>query len=386
MIGLYVLGLLLLGAAWKVGRGMYYLRKAKRLEAETAVIVARTEETKARTAATLAEQAAEIVAQGFVPEEQLDTENLMPVPADRTTVVAAIRSGDWQAGADWIEAAGRNWGERNHRVGVLATEAAETDTWLLAWQAARPGDPTAAVVSADAGVTLAWNVRGAASARHTTQEQFRLFHTALIKAQEAVHEAQRLADPADPVPYIAELRIGRGLAYSHDQFRDVWTEVVQRAPKVQMAWLQAQQFWCEKWCGTHELAEEFGREAVKRSEPGDLLSLIELRGYFERENRETDLDPDVYYKQPEIVAAATAALADLAAAPDPAAEQAVRLRHMLAWILYWQDRYEETVEQFRHIDGYCGIEPWMYQSGRKASFLKTRDYSVRQVTGNARNS
>ncbi|WP_371617589.1 hypothetical protein [Streptomyces sp. NBC_00454] len=105
-----------------------------------------------------------------------------------------------------------------------------------------------------------------------------------------------------------------------------------------------------------------------------------LRAYFERENREADLEPEVYYKQPEIVAAATAALADVAAAADPADRRAVRLRHMLAWVLYWQDRYEETVEQFRHIDGYCGIEPWLYHRRPKAVFLKTRDYSVRQVT------
>ncbi|MER5932955.1 hypothetical protein [Streptomyces sp. NPDC002054] len=380
MIGLYVLGLLLLGAAYKVIRGMYYLRKAKRLEAETAVIKARTEATKARTAELLAEQAAEIVAQGFVPGEEIDTEDYMPVPADRTSVVAAVRSGDWQAGAAWVEAAAQDWEERTHRVGVLAEEAANADAWLLAWQAARPGDPTAAVVAADAEVVLAWKLRGAAGSQHTTQEQFRLFHQALIKAQEAVHVAQRVADPADPVPYIVEVRIGRGLRYSHDQFRAVWAEVVKRAPKVQTAWIQAQQFWCAKWYGSHELAEEFGRKAVEQSEPGDLLSLILLRGYFEHEDRESDLNPDVYYKQPEIVAAATTALEDLAAAPDPADRQAIRLRHMLAWVLYWQDRYEETVEQFRHIDGYCGIEPWIYQSGRKASFLKTRDYSVRQVT------
>lgn len=383
MIGLYILGAVLLFGAYKVLRGVYFLRKAKRLEAETDRLNAQTAAIRAGTADDEAAAAAEIVALGFVPGDEIDTENLMPLSADRVAAVAAVRSGDWQAGADWIAEAGQDWEKRLHRVGVLSEEAADDDAWLLAWQAARPGDPTAAVVNADAAVGLAWKLRGAAGSQHTTQEQFRLFHHALGKAQEAAHEAQRIADPADPVPYIVELAIGRGLGYSHDRFRELWAEVVKRAPKVQTAWIQAQQFWCAKWYGSHELAEAFGREAVEGSEPGDLLSLILLRGYFEHENRENDLDPDVYYKQPEIVEAATTALADIAAAPDPADYRVVRLRHMLAWVLYWQDRYEETVEQFRHIDGYCGVEPWFYQPGRKSSFLKTRDFSVRQVTRKA---
>ncbi|MFJ8012935.1 hypothetical protein [Streptomyces sp. NPDC096339] len=383
MIGLYILGAMLLFGAFKILRGVYFLRKAKRLEAETDRLNASTEAIRARTADDEAAAAAEIVALGFVPGDEIDTESLMPEPADQAAAVTAVRSGDWQAGADWIAETGHDWEERLHRVGVLGEEAAEDDAWLLAWRAARPGDPTAAAVNADAAVTLAWKLRGAAVSQHTTQEQFRLFHQALGKAQEAVHEAQRVTDPADPVPYIVELRIGRGLGYSHERFRDLWEQVVKRAPKVQAAWIQAQQFWCAKWYGSHTLAQEFGREAVERSEPGDLLSLILLRGYFEHEDREEDLDPDVYYKQPEIVAAATTALADIAAASDPADRRVVRLRHMLAWVLYWQDRYEETVEQFRHIDGYCGVEPWFYQSGSKASFLKTRDFSVRRVTRGA---
>ncbi|MFD0378303.1 hypothetical protein [Streptomyces sp. NPDC127112] len=380
MFGLIILGVLLLGTAYKVLRGVYFLNKTKRLNAKIAILEAETAESKARTAALLAGQAAEIVAVGFVPGDEIDTEHSMPVPAAQTALVHAVRSGDWQAGVDWIAEAGQDWEERIHRVTVLSGEAAEDDTWLRAWQAARPGDPTAAAVDAEAAVALAWNLRGAAGAQHTTQEQFRLFRQGLLKAQEATHRAQRTADP---VPYIVEIRIGRGLGYTHEQFRGVWAEVVKRAPKSQVAWIQAQQFWCAKWRGSHELAQEFGREAVAGSEPGDLLSLILLRGYFEHENREPDLDPDLYYKRPEIIAAATTALADLAAAPDPFDRRAVALRHMLAWVLYWQNRYEETVEQFRYIDGYCGIEPWIFQPGAKASFLKTRDYSVRQVTPGA---
>lgn len=380
MIGLVIFGAMLAVGAYKLLRGVYFLRKTKRLNAQTAQIEAETAAIRARTAAGEAAAAAEVVAMGFVAADDIDTGRSMPEPAEQTALVARVRAGDWQAGADWVEAAGQVWEERHHRAGVLAAAGAEDGGWLPAWRAARPADPTAALVHAAAEVAVAWNVRGSLSSQHTTTEQFALFHDALLTARAAAHEAQRLADPADPVPYVNELPIARGLGYSYEQFQELWAEIVKRDPKMQSAWSGALQYWCAKWRGSHERAEEFGREAAAQGEPGDLLSLVLLRAHFEHENHEADLDPDVYYKQPEIVAAATAALADVAAAADPADRRAVRLRHVLAWVLYWQDRYEETVEQFRHIDGYCGIEPWLYQRGPKAVFLKTRDYSVRQVT------
>ncbi|WP_405489553.1 hypothetical protein [Streptomyces sp. NBC_00096] len=379
-MGLVILGCLLAVGAYKLLRAMYFLRKAKRLNARTAELQTEVDAIRARTAAGEAAAAAEVVGLGFVAAEDIDTTRYLPVPAGESAVLDAVRAGDWQAGADWIAAAGQVWEERHHRAGVLCEAAAEDDAWLLAWRAARPADPTAALVHAAAEVAVAWNLRGSLAGRHTTREQFALFHKALLGAREAAHEAQRLADPADPVPYVNELPVARGLGYPSEAFGQLWAEVVERGPKMQGAWSGALQYWCAKWHGSHERAEEFGREAAARGEPGDLLSLVLLRAHFEHENHEADLDPDVYYKRPEIVAAATAALADVAAAADPADRRVVRLRHMLAWVLYWQDRYEETVEQFRHIDGHCGIEPWIYQGRPKTVFLKTRDYSVRRVT------
>ncbi|MCX4715625.1 hypothetical protein OG818_07405 [Streptomyces virginiae] len=177
MIGLYILGAVLLFGAFKFLRGVHYIRKAKRLEAEIAVIEGRTEPLNADTAAVKAaqkaEKAAAVVALGFVAEADLDTENPAPVPPERTAVLEAVRSGDWEAGAACIEAAGKNWHERMERVRPLAEAAAEDDAWLLAWRAARPTDPTAALVDADTAIQVAWNVRGSQSGRRTTQEQFR---------------------------------------------------------------------------------------------------------------------------------------------------------------------------------------------------------------------
>ncbi|MEU9082116.1 hypothetical protein [Streptomyces sp. NPDC048357] len=376
MIGLYILGLLLAAAAFKFLRGVYFIRKAKRLEAEIGTLNAGTE---AIEAGRKAEKAAAVVALGFVAEADLDTENPAPVPPERTRVLEAVRSGDWEAGAAYIEAAGQDWQERMERVRPLAEAAAEDDAWLLAWRAARPADPTAALVNADTAIMVAWNVRGGQSGSRTTQEQFRLFHDLLVKAQEAAHEAQRLADPADPTPYIVEQPIGQGLGYSHERYRELWDQVVRRDPKVLWSHVSGLQYWCRKWRGSHELALAFARESAAAGKPGELLSLLPLIAYFEQETDEEDLAAETFFKEPEIVAAVDAALLDLAAAGDDH-PGAARIRHMLAYLLFWQDRDEQAVEQFRHIDGFIGALPWSYAGEPKRRYLYARDWAVGVAT------
>ncbi|MFD3802050.1 hypothetical protein ACFWSF_12570 [Streptomyces sp. NPDC058611] len=361
MIGLIILGVLLLGGAYKFFRAARQRRKHGNGGGGSA---------------------AAAVAAGFVPGDRLDTDHRAPVSADQTAAVDAAKAGDWESSAAWIEAAGKDWDERVRRVQVLSELAAQEDDWLLAWRKARPGDATAATVHADASVQVAWNVRGSLGARHTTQEQFRVFHQLIAKAQEAAHEAQRVADPADPVPYMVEQPIAMALGYSHERYRELWAEIVERDPKVLAAHVGALQYWCAKWRGSHEEALAFARASAAAGGPGDLLSLLPLYAYLEREMSEDDADPDVFYKQPEIVAAADAALADVAAVrPDD--QRSGRLRHMLAWVLYWQDRYPEAVEQFRVIDGYIGATPWTYSSDSRGRYLQARDFSVRKATQGA---
>ncbi|MFJ8160768.1 hypothetical protein ACIRBY_07525 [Streptomyces sp. NPDC096136] len=369
---LAVLGVLLLAVACWVLRGVYFIRKAKRLEAEIGALDARTDAARADEGAR---KAAAAVALGFVAEADLDTDHPAPVPAERRTVLEAARSGDWEAAAAYVEAAGQDWQERLERVRPLAEAAAEDDAWLLAWRAARPADPTAALVNADTSVMVAWNVRGSQSGSRTTQEQFRLFHQLLTKARADAHEAQELADPADPSPYVVEQAVAMGLGYSHEDYRQLWERITARAPRVLWSHVAGLQYWCAKWQGSHELAREYARASAAAGKPGDLLTLLPLMAYFEQEEWEDDLLPETYYKEPEIVAAVDAALADLAAAGN-AHPGAPRMRHFLAYLLFWQDRDAEAVEQFRHVDGYIGAAPWTYAGEPKRRYLYARDWAV----------
>ncbi|MFE4795665.1 hypothetical protein ACFRFL_11290 [Streptomyces sp. NPDC056708] len=85
---------------------------------------------------------------GLVPPDELDTADACaPDPRDEE-IRATVRSGDWRAGAAFLDEAGRDWQERYRRAAVLQDEAAADDAWLLAWRAARPKDAGAALVHA----------------------------------------------------------------------------------------------------------------------------------------------------------------------------------------------------------------------------------------------
>ncbi|MEU7551219.1 hypothetical protein AB0B01_02460 [Streptomyces sp. NPDC044571] len=373
MLGLIIFGLLLLGgAAYRFITARTKTRPAGTGAEKAAATDAEKAEKKAR-------EAAAVVALGFVAEADLDTENAQPVPPERTAAVAAVRAGDWAAGAAYVAAAGSDWEERWQRVRALAEVAAEDDAFLLAWRAEHPSDPTAALVDADAAVNVAWNVRGSQAGSRTTQEQFRLFRELLLRAQESAHAAQRLADPADPVPYMVEQPIAQGLGYPHEQYEELWAQITRRDPKILSAHTTALQYWCRKWRGSHELALAFARTSAAAGAPGELLSLLPLIAYFEQQTYEKDLKADVFLKEPEILAAVDAALADLAAASADD-RRAVRLRHLLAWMLWMQDRDEEAVAQFRHIDGYVGALPWNYAASPRNRYVTARDWCVREVT------
>ncbi|MGX1880912.1 hypothetical protein [Streptomyces sp. NPDC055287] len=174
-----------------------------------------------------------------------------------------------------------------------------------------------------------------------------------------------------------ELPLAVGLGYPHAEVERIWAEIEKRDPSHVDAQVSALQYWRAKWRGSHEMAEEFGRAAALEGVPGSLLTYISLYAYCEHEQGERDVDPDEFYKAPHIVAAVDAALVDVAAAPE--GRQTIRVRHMLAWTLYWQDRYEEAVEQFRHIDGWIGETPWDYAADPVKRYTDARDYCAARV-------
>ncbi|MEU6963215.1 hypothetical protein [Streptomyces chrestomyceticus] len=307
----------------------------------------------------------------LLPPNRQDTERPCADP-EADAVTEALVRGEWQTAAKVISAAGTDWEHRSHLVGVVAERAAEDDTWLRAWEAARPDDPDAAVVRASAQVTLAWEIRGAYTAEHTTAEQFAGFHRVLREAREAFERAEALALPGDPTPYVKKIPLYMGLGASHAMMLDLWSEVTSRAPHHFEGHVRALQYWCAKWRGSAEIARDFAGQAAATAPPGSLLTVLRLIAWFEHE----DETPSEAYGWPDVLGMTDDALRDVGAArPDD--RRVAEVRHLLAYFLTKQDRHEAALEQFRAVDGYVGALPWSYRPSPAKTYCRYRTKALR---------
>ncbi|WP_030619419.1 hypothetical protein [Streptomyces achromogenes] len=307
---------------------------------------------------------------GLLPAERQNTDLAAPLPEQWTAALAAVRGGDWQPAADLLAAVGRDWDRRSALAYVLADRAAEEDAWLLAWEAARPDDPDAAVVRARSTVLLAWKIRGAKAAQYTTQEQFEGFRRTLTAAREDVARAAAL-NPDDPTPFVAEIWVALGLGYPNARMDELWTEITSRAPHHYEAHFSALQYWCAKWRGSERLAREFAERAAAGAPLGSLLTVLPLIAHFEHdESDDTEAD-----NTPEMRARVEAALADAAAA-DPTHPRLPELRHLLAYYLHLQGRNEAALEQFRLVDGHVNALPWRHDSDMAGYYCRVRNTTV----------
>ncbi len=308
----------------------------------------------------------------LVPREKQNTNRSFPDP-EADAVEAALARGEWQPAAQAIAAAGTDWERRSYLVDIVADHAARDDAWLRAWQAARPDDPDAAVVRAAAQVALAWEIRTGAWAKHLTGEQAAGFLRVLEEAREDFARARKLALPGDPTPYLKEIPLYKGLNAPHEAMLALWSEVTARAPYHYEAHAAALQYWCAKWHGSAETARDFAGQAAASAPPGSLLTVIRLLAWFEHHH---DDAPSEAFGWPEVRGMTDAALADVAAA-RPDHPRLAEARHLLAYFLTRQERYEAALIQFRDVDGYVDALPWRYFEDPAKAFCGVRDAALR---------
>ncbi|WP_331453219.1 hypothetical protein [Streptomyces sp. SS162] len=320
-----------------------------------------------------AKAAERVAALGLLAPERQHTKLSAPQPQALTVALAAARAGDWEPSAALLDgtAAARDWERRTAYVEKLADVAAEDDAWLAAWEAARPDDPGAALVRARGSVFLAWKVRGAKRAQYTSSEQFEGFHRTLARTRHEHARAAELAVPGDPSPYVGEIWTAIGLGYPHEEMHRIWRDITSRDPHHYEAHFSALQYWCGKWRGSEELARAFAVKAAAAAPPGTLMKVFPLIAHFEHDDSDSaDVD-----RTPEMYAAVDAALADAAAA-DPDHPRLAEVRHLLAYYLYLQERWEPALEQFRLVDGYVDALPWRYRGDPAGEFCRMRDESA----------
>lgn len=216
--------------------------------------------------------------------------------------------GDWTAARDLLAATGRDWELRGRRLTVLAAAAARSPMWLDLWESAVPADPAVAILRADALNDQSRTARGAASAQHTSQQQFKEFHRLSGLAAEASRRAVVL-NPDDPCPWtirmttmFAEGRRQRG------EFLQSFGEAVRRDPFNFEAHSTALNFLCEKWFGSHEEMFAAARGPAAAAPPGSSVVMLPLLAHFEYmlrafwdESWEQSLPAQMaYFRRPEV--------------------------------------------------------------------------------------
>ncbi|GAA2441664.1 hypothetical protein ACFPFX_05815 [Streptomyces mauvecolor] len=318
-----------------------------------------------------APDAADPAAYGFALQEELDVR--MPGPdQDLLDVLAVVQqTQDWKPAARLLAETPKEGERRWQRVqafaGAASLELAQRPgiggAWLRKWRSEAPKDAGAAQVHAEFLVQQAWR------SSSVGQDDFRII---LEEAHTVCSEAALLA-PGDPVPYITELAVARGLAYPRPEFDQLWAKVMDRAPHHMGAHLAALHYHCEKWHGSRAQADEFATSAAARAPRGSLLSALPLFSVYEHV-------PDVvlvsdFYRTAVVSRAMEGALHAVhqARPDDPVLPQ---VRHLLVFFLVRAERWAESMDQFVALDGYVGALPWTVSEDPAADYTLCRALAV----------
>lgn len=312
---------------------------------------------------------------GFVPVDQLDVRLPGPDPQLAEALQEVQQDQDWQAASRLLALTDDEWELRWQRVQTLAGAAAfelaqapgEGGAWLRTWRAEKPKDVGGAEVHAEFLVRQAW-MAGSAAAD---------FPVILEEAKKVCAEAAMLA-PGSPMPYIVELAIARGAHYREADFEELWHTVEQRAGDHMGAHLAALQYACEKWHGSREAAYDFAHRAAASAGPGTLLPALPLFAVWEH-LPEANLVRGLYEGEVVTQAIEGAQYAVHHAAADH--PMLPHVRHLLACFLVRAERYEEALEQMRHVDGYVGALPWSLSEQPAAEYAAYRALAVAGYEG-----
>ncbi|MFB6837332.1 hypothetical protein [Streptomyces sp. NPDC056361] len=318
-----------------------------------------------------APDAADPAAYGFIRQEDQDV-RLPGADDDLLDVLHVVQATqDWRAAAQLLAGTDKEGEVRWQRVqafaGAASLELQERPgvggAWLRAWRADAPKDPGGAAVHAEFLVQQAWRSSSAGT------DDFRII---LEEARKVCGEAALLA-PGDPVPYIVELAVARGLGYSHEQFDQVWAKVIDRAPEHMGAHLAALHYWCEKWHGSREEADHFATTAAARAPRGSLLAALPLFAVHEHVP-EVVLVQD-FFRTAVVSKALDGALYAVHSArhDDP---MLAHVRHLLVWFLVRAERWAEAMHQLVRVDGHVGAVPWTLSADPAEMYTLFRNLAV----------
>ncbi|MFF5640987.1 hypothetical protein [[Kitasatospora] papulosa] len=293
-----------------------------------------------------------------------------PDPSLRAALAAAS-SGDHTPAAELLAGTREHaqWERRDTCVSRLARASLHHPGWLESWLEESPEDPDAVLVKADQYVYQAWQIRTGARARHVEADQFRAFHAVLRDSVPVISTAAEL-NPDDPVPWRIALTQARGIQAPREVFDGYLSEANARDPHHEGCHVQALQYLCAKWYGSHEEMFAFAERAAEQAPPGSRLHALPLQAVVEYliADEETS-GPGPYTARTEAAVTRAQALSDSYAPGD---REAAGFRNHLALVLWSLSRYEEALDAFRSIGVHATTFPWTYFGEAREEFLEAR--------------
>ncbi|WP_445395512.1 hypothetical protein ACSMX9_19275 [Streptomyces sp. LE64] len=324
-----------------------------------------------------APDAADPAAYDFLLQEQLDVRMPGPDP-DLVDVLDVVRgTQNWRAASQLLAGTGAEGERRWQRVQAFAGAASlelqqqpggtggagAGAQWLRSWRTEAPKDAGGAAVQAEFLVQQAFRTSTPGT------DEFRII---LEEARAACGQAALLA-PGDPIPYVVELAIARGLGYPRTEFEQLWLKILDRAPAHMGAHLAALHYWCEKWHGSRELAYSFAEAAAARAPQGSLLSALPLFAVYEHMS-EITLVSDFHNTAVVRDAVEGALYAVHSARPDD--PMTAHVRHLLVFFLVQAERWGEAMAQLVRVDGHVGALPWTMSADPAADYAVYRALAV----------
>lgn len=335
----------------------------------------------------------------FTPPEELDVRLPGPDPHLVDALEEAQRDQDWRP-VSRLLALTDDWELRWQRVQSLAGAAAMELTsarqgepgdgttkdrgtaatrhtgepgvrdarWLRAWRMERPEDPGGAEVYAQ---FLVWQAMADPASD---------FHRIMLEeARKVCHEALTHTSEEDPVPYITELLVARGLGEDPEEFRALWGRLTARAPHHMGAHLAALPYWSASGRGSRDEAYAFAEAAAGSAPEGSLLPALPLFAVYDH-LPDANLVRGLY--QSAVVAQAIQG-AQYAVHHAPADHAVLpHVRHLLLCFLVRAERYAEALEQVRAVDGYVGAVPWVdAEDDARAEYAAYRALAVAGYEG-----
>ncbi|MEU0137092.1 hypothetical protein ABZ172_24155 [Streptomyces sp. NPDC006296] len=285
--------------------------------------------------------------------------------------LAAASSGDHAPAAELLAGTREHaqWERRDTCVSRLARASLHHPGWLDSWLEDSPEDPDAVLVKADQYIYQAWQIRTGARAKHVEADQFRAFHAVLRDSVPVISAAAEL-NPGDPVPWRIALTQARGIQAPREVFDTYRSEANARDPHHEGCHVQALQYLCAKWYGSHEEMFAYAERTADQAPPGSRLHALPLQAVVEYLIADDGTPgPGPHSAR---TAAAVARAQALSESYAPGDREAAGFRNHLAYVLWALNRHEEALTAFRSIGVHATTFPWTYFGEAREEFLEAR--------------